>query len=310
MTLSFIRHSAVPNYNAGRKTGVGMENDTDVVNEQLPLDSAGMRLRRAREEAKLTIEQVAAETRIPQRHIQTLESGDYASLPSRAYAIGFSRSYAKAVGLDDRAITDQVRLELSRVGEERGEGQKYEPGDPARVPSRGLAWLTALAAVLLLVGGFSFYRSYFAPGLGPAPLTDPAEPATQASATPARSAVATAAVPTGGEVVFTALEDGVWVKFYDASGTQLMQKEMAVGERYVVPADAEGPQVWTGRPDALRITVGGRDVPKLSDEQRIVRDVPVTASALLARNDAATSTVTSAAAQDGAAVPATAATGT
>ncbi len=308
MTASFIRHSAVPNYNAGRKTGVGMENETDVVHEQLPLDSAGMQLRRAREKAKLTIEQIAAETRIPQRHIKTLESGDYASLPSRAYAIGFSRSYAKAVGLDDGAITDQVRLELSRVGGDRGEGQKYEPGDPARVPSRGLAWLTALAAVLLLVGGFSFYRSYFAPGLGPAPLTDPAEPAAQADAV-AQAPVATATIPGGGEVVFTALEDGVWVKFYDASGRQLMQKEMAVGERYVVPADAEEPQVWTGRPDALRITVGGRDVPKLSEEQRIVRDVPVTASALLARNDVAVGTVTSSSAPDGV-EPATSATGT
>jgi cytoskeleton protein RodZ len=268
-----------------------MEDEADVLNEQLPLDSAGMRLRRAREEAKLTVEQIAAETRIPQRHIQTLESGDYARLPSRAYAIGFSRSYAKTVGLDEREITDQVRLELSRAsGEQRGEGPKYEPGDPARVPSRGLAWLTALAAVLLLVGGFSFYRSYFAPGLGPAPLTDSAEetagPAT-AQAAVATTTTANTAAPAGGEVVFTAIEDGVWVKFYDASGAQLMQKQMASGESYTVPGDAEGPLVWTGRPDALRITVGGRDVPKLAEQQRIMRDVPVTASALLARGDVA-----------------------
>jgi len=263
-----------------------MEDEADVLNEQLALDSAGMRLRRAREEAKLTVEQIAAETRIPQRHIQTLESGDYARLPSRAYAIGFSRSYAKAVGLDTAEITDQVRGELARAsGGDRGEGQKYEPGDPARVPSRGLAWLTALAAILLLVGGFSFYRSYFAPGLGPAPLSDPAEQAPPPVAT--QAAVATTVAAASGPVVFTAIEDGVWVKFYDAAGSQLMQKEMAVGERYTVPADAEGPQLWTGRPDALAITVGGRDVPKLSDVQRIVRDVPVTASALLARNDMA-----------------------
>ncbi len=266
-----------------------MEEKSDVLEEQLPLDSVGMRLRRAREAGKLSVEQIAAETRIPQRHIQTLESGEYSRLPSRAYAIGFSRSYAKVVGLDAAEITDQVRGELARAsGDDRGEGQKYEPGDPARVPSRGLAWLTALAAVLLLVGGFSFYRSYFAPGLGPAPLSDPVDQAPQAErpADATRAAVATAASPAGGEVVFTAIEDGVWVKFYDASGAQLMQKQMAVGERYAVPTDAEGLQVWTGRPDALSITVGGREVPKLAEEQRIVRDVPVTASALLARNDA------------------------
>ena len=62
-----------------------------------------------------------------------------------------------------------------------------------------------------------------------------------------------------------------------------MQKQMALGERYVVPADAAGPQLWTGRPDALSITVGGRAVPKLAEAQTIMRDVPVSAQALLAR---------------------------
>ena len=94
-----------------------------------------------------------------------------------------------------------------------------------------------------------------------------------------------AARPTG-PVVFTATEERIWVKFYDADGSQLMQKQMARGETYTVPADANGPQVWTGRPDALTITVGGRTVPKLAEREAIVRDVPVTAEALLARNAA------------------------
>ena len=32
---------------------------------------------------------------------------------------------------------------------------------------------------------------------------------------------------------------------------------LALGETYTVPEDAEGPTVWTGRPDKLAITVGG-----------------------------------------------------
>jgi hypothetical protein len=83
--------------------------------------------------------------------------------------------------------------------------------------------------------------------------------------------------------VFTALEDGVWVKFYDGSGAQLMQKQMAKGESYTVPAEATGPQVWTGRPDAFAITVGGKPVAKLAEAEGIMKDVPVTAQALLDR---------------------------
>lgn len=258
-----------------------MTEETDTEAEQLPLDSTGQRLRRAREAAGMTVEQLAAETRIPQRHIETLERGDFASLPSRTYATGFSRTYARAVGIDENEVIAQLRAELGESTGERMAAPRYEPGDPARVPSRGLAWLSLAAIVLLALGGFAFYRSYFAPGLGPAPLQAP-EP--EPVAPPAGGPVA--AAPTGGQVVFTALEAGVWVKFYDKDGRQLMQKQMDANERYVVPADAEGPQIWTGRPDALRITVGGKPVPKLSEEDRVVKDVPVSAEALLARPSA------------------------
>ncbi|MEC7398773.1 MAG: RodZ domain-containing protein, partial [Pseudomonadota bacterium] len=69
----------------------------------------------------------------------------------------------------------------------------------------------------------------------------------------------------------------------DASGEQLYQGQMAEGETFTIPRDAEGPQVWTGRPWALAITVAGRPVPKLSEEDEIIRDVPVSAEALLTR---------------------------
>ena len=153
-----------------------MSEDIESPDEQLPLDNTGQRLRRAREAAGMTVEQLAAETRIPQRHIETIERGDFGSLPSRTYATGFSRTYAKAVGLDENTVIAQLRVELGQSTNERMAAPRYEPGDPARVPSRGLVWLSAIAIVFLLVGGYAFYRSYFAPGTGPAPLEQP-EPA-------------------------------------------------------------------------------------------------------------------------------------
>ena len=76
----------------------------------------------------------------------------------------------------------------------------------------------------------------------------------------------------------------VWVRFYDANGRRLMEKQMAVGERFEIPSDAEGPQIWTGRPDAFAITIDGRSVPKLAEEESVIRDVAISAEALLARN--------------------------
>lgn len=252
--------------------------------------SAGERLKQAREAKGLEVEQVAAETRIPQRHLEAIEAGDFAALPSRTYAIGFSRTYARTLELDERVVLDQVRAELAA---ERGDAgstpAKFEPGDPARVPGRGLAWFAVFAALLLMGGIYAFYRSYFAPGLGPAPLQDPAEQVAQSEA-PAVQQAPAAAPQAGGQVVFTSEMDGTWVKFYDAKGERLYEAQMAEGDSFAIPADADGPQIWTGRPYALKITIGGRSVPKLSEEDEVVRDVPVSAEALLARTPAPSST--------------------
>jgi predicted component of type VI protein secretion system len=254
--------------------------------EQPATASVGEQLRAAREARGLTLAQVAAETRIPQRHLQTIEVGDFTALPARTYAISFSKNYARMVGPNQTEVAAMVRAELDALDPApRLRPAGFEPGDPARVPSRTLGWVSAIAVVLLLAGLYAFYQTFFSPAAELPSLIDEDKPAQAAATEPQQQAPAPAA--TGGEVVFTALEEGVWVKFYDADGRQLMQKQMALGERYVVPADAKGPQVWTGRPQALSITVGGRPVRKLAEEQTTMRDVPVSAEALLARAPAA-----------------------
>ncbi|WP_421990153.1 helix-turn-helix domain-containing protein [Qipengyuania sp.] len=263
-----------------------MSNEETLDQEQLEESgSVGARLKQAREAAGLELAQVAAETRIPQRHLLTIENGSLADLPARTYAVGFSRTYARLVGLDEREIVEQVRNELAEGDENGAAPAKFEPGDPARVPGRGLAWFALFAAILLIGGIYAFYNSYFAPGLGPAPLQDPREEvAAQVEENGEEPVQAAAPAPTG-PVVFTSEMDGTWVKFYDANGERLYEAQMAVGDSFTVPADAEGPQVWTGRPYALAITIGGRAVPKLSEEDEVVKDVPITAEALLARAD-------------------------
>lgn len=258
--------------------------DIDQPAESAPPPGVGTQLRNAREAKGLTLEQVAAQTRIPLRHLETIESGDYSRLPGRTYAVGFARTYAKTVGLDQGDVVAMVRAELDQQsGVEDQRPATFEPGDPARVPSRGLGWFAVFALILLLAGGFFFFRAMFAPA-GELPSLVEQEQAEQAARAPSAAARQPEAAPTGGAVVFTALDGPVWVKFYDSSGKQLMQAEMARGDTYTVPADANGPLLWTGRPEALAITVGGRSIPKLAEVQTTMKDIPVTAEALLARN--------------------------
>lgn len=264
--------------------------DENEVTETAEMPSkAGPRLRAAREARGLSLEQVSAQTRIPQRHLKTIEEGAFSSLPGRTYAIGFSRTYAKTVGLDEDEIVAAVRAELDAQSDDDDyhPATTFEPGDPARVPSRGLGWFALIALVLLLAGGFFFFRAMFSPA-GELPSLIAQEEAAEAPVQQAEASPSPAPIDPNGAVAFTALEEGVWIKFYDANGRQLMQKQMAKGETYVVPQDAKGPQVWTGRPDAFEITIGGREVPKLAEDDVVMKDVPVTAEALLARRDTAT----------------------
>lgn len=261
----------------------------EVVEPQAPIAEgrrAGAMLAEARAAAKLELAEVSARTRIPQRHLAAIEAGDYAKLPSRTYAVGFSRTYARLLGLDERAVCEQVRLDLE-AGDPQGlplRPDRFEPGDPARVPSRRLAWFSALAVVVLVIGAFTFYRTYFSPGLGPAPLTAPSPTATQPRITSGPGSARPVAAAPAGPVVFTSLTDGTWVKFYDSAGKRLFEGQMTRGQTFTVPTDAQGPRVWTGRPNALAITIGGRPVPKLGEAEVVVKDVPVDAAALLARS--------------------------
>jgi hypothetical protein len=149
-----------------------------------------------------------------------------------------------------------------------------------------------LAVVLVLAGLFVVFRPYFSPA-GELPSLIEQEEAEQAEQTAAEQGTqqrAATAANASGPVVFTALDEA-WVRFYTPEGT-LSELLMAPGDTYTVPANASQPMVRTGRPDALQITVGGRRVPKLAEEEQVVSDVPVSAQALLARGRPAPSPTT------------------
>ena len=253
---------------------------------ELPLETVGARLLRARESAGLSRAHMANVTKIPERHLAAIEASNFSALPARTYAVGFSRSYAKALGLDEREVVDAVRAELAQHHPAPVRAAPaFEPGDPARVPAARFAGLAALAALLVIVAGIAFaWRSYYAPA-GTLPSILPEETA----APPASASAAPVAPTANGPVVFTALAPAVWVKFTDGSGKQIMQKEMAQGETFTVPQDLAEVKIWTAHPEALAITVGGQPVAKLAETQQTVKDVPVTAAALLARTAASAS---------------------
>ena len=263
-----------------------MEGDTAANANASPL-GAGARLRAAREAQGLDLAEIAVRTRIPQRHLEAIESGDYSGLPSSTYALGFAKAYARAVGEDEVAVARDVRGAMGTLPERSAPPQYYPLEDPGRVPSRGFAWTALVVAVLVLIGvgvwyGTDLFRSSTPPEDVLAPLDAPA------AGGPSNASVAAAPAPApvaSGRVTLVATE-AVWLRVRDGAGKRLFEKEMAAGERFDVPQDAQNPVARTGRPDHIQVLINGSQVPPLGTDVETV-NVPVSAAALQARGSAA-----------------------
>ncbi len=244
--------------------------------------TVGEQLKSAREKLAMTLPDLAAKTRVPIRHLESIERSEFGALPGQTYTVGFVRSYARAVGLNEITMVNTLRTELVQSGHEGYQAplQNYEPTDPARVPSKTLAWTAAAVAVVVLAA-YLVFRSF---SLAPAPTTTQ-EAVPQNNPPPAATTSPSVASATDATVVLTATGN-VWVKVYDSDQKRLFEKEMVAGDTFTVPKDAKKPMIVTGRPQEIDITVDGKPVPPLGAADKTVADVGISAQDLLARDPA------------------------
>src|ERR1700740_3633440 len=123
------------------------------------VETVGRRLQKARQERKLTIDEVAAATKIRPERIVDLEADDLTHFPSLVYARSFLVKYARFLGLD---IQDD--LENFQVNRAVGFGEfkyltaapppKFKPEPRFNQPKKSLAppLILAVIAVVILIG--------------------------------------------------------------------------------------------------------------------------------------------------------------
>ena len=234
--------------------------------------TVGERLREAREAKGLTVEDVAAQTRIPTRHLTSLETGEWDKLPAATYSIGFAKNYAGAVGLDRTEIGEQLRAEMGTTRSVYAQPEVYEAADPARTMPKGLVF-GALALLAIVVLAFTWLSNR---SLEP----DEAVAETENVAAPVANEVAPAPQPTAAQPVVLTATDAVWLQIKDGA-VVLKQGQMAPGEQYEVPANAAAPVLTTGKPEALQVAVGTQQAPPLGRAGTTVSDVSLKAADVL-----------------------------
>lgn len=119
---------------------------------------AGQRLKDARVERQLTLEEISEATKIKVVFLENIENGEYGKLPSVTHAQGFVRNYAKYLGIPEKEILALFRREYDSDKDYRVLPQGFEAKDEFPISGfkfRNTALLGIIVFVLLV-----FYITY------------------------------------------------------------------------------------------------------------------------------------------------------
>ena len=249
--------------------------DDEAVETDVP--TVGERLRAAREAKDLSLEDVAAQTRIPQRHLESLETADWDKLPHPTYTLGFAKSYASAVGLDRADVGEQLKAEMGGVRPTTQTAEVFEPADPARTMPKSLVF-GAIGAVIILVIVMTWLNER---SLSEGEDTNSAA-AAEAPAQPARQPTAqqpSAPATVQGPVVLAATAPA-WIQVTD-QGKTLFSGQLSAGQSFTVPPNATAPMLKAGKPEALRVTVGTTVAPPVGPAGKVAANVSLLPADLL-----------------------------
>ena len=174
-------------------------------------DTAGARLRAAREAAGLSIDAVAQQLKLAPRQVQALEDDDWERLPGRTFVRGFARNYARFLDLDPDSVIALLPASdsapaLSRPALAAARRPIGEMPIEGTQRASAMRWLLPLVIVAIVAGG-AYYeylqqhgRTLFdrvASGIGstPAVTSTPAPTAGTATTTLPNPVSATATLP-------------------------------------------------------------------------------------------------------------------
>jgi cytoskeleton protein RodZ len=116
----------------------------------------GEELRDSRLALGLSVEEMAVRLRIRRPYLEALEEGRIADLPGAAYAVGFVRTYAQALGLDADEMVRRFR-DLSGAAVTRKTNLVFPEPVPERgMPAGGVIGIGAVIAIGAYVAWFNW----------------------------------------------------------------------------------------------------------------------------------------------------------
>jgi len=259
------------------------------------VESFGARLKREREQRKVTLEEIALSTKIGTRFLRALEDEHFDQLPGGIFNKGFVRAYARHLGMDEgQAVSDYLAASGAGQPEKKPEearelelaAEEEVSSAAARIPWGIFAIVLLLVALGFAAWGFYSREKPVTPVVvsSPPPINktpQPPSPKTEArivsspesstrdlvpaSPKPADAATVPATpTPTPGAfvVLVTAREDS-WLTI-TADGKEIMRDTLTAPAAKSVEA-AKEITIRAGNVGALEFSFNGKKVPIRGD---------------------------------------------
>lgn len=135
----------------------------ETVAESDVLRQVGERLRQARSEQKLGLEEVAERLRLSPAVVSAIEAGDSEKLPAMTFVRGYIRSYARLLKIEEQSLLSQLAEVSSQVQPPLAVSRRMPSRPRLALPSgKWVVWgMLAFALVILLVYGLPAVERLF-----------------------------------------------------------------------------------------------------------------------------------------------------
>jgi cytoskeleton protein RodZ len=259
------------------------------------VESFGARLKREREQRKITLDDISLATKIGTRFLAALEEERFDQLPGGIFNKGFVRAYARHLGIDEnQAIADFVTASAPSLPETPPQETPVLAAMAVRVPESkrksrendGIPWGVVAAVLLITALGFALW-GFHSREKKPVPSvevsqpvrTDQAQPASPETTIPAQSSGSPAGAPqaatvaaaplsnAGGFTVLIKAREDSWVSV-TADGKQISQDTLAASTEKSVEARNQI-VIKTGNVGALDISFNGQKLPPQGRENQV-----------------------------------------
>ena len=108
--------------------------------------------------ARIDVSEIEAQTKIRAKYLRALENEEWSLLPGPTFVRSFLRTYAQALGLDDKALVDEHRLRYEQPSEiehqpvvSASRRPRARPAQGNDGPSRGYVIAVAVVGVLIVL---------------------------------------------------------------------------------------------------------------------------------------------------------------